>query len=68
MDDVNWFFFDYFILGYVDVPENTSADSTSPGCLSQCLVAKMSTSVYIEVSCYIIHACEGCVKTVHLFA
>ena len=50
VDDVNWFFFDYFILGYVDVPVNTSADSTSPGCLSLPLVANASTSVYIEVS------------------
>ena len=49
MDDINWFFFDYFILGYVDVPENTSADSTSPGCLSLPLVAGVSMSVHVEV-------------------
>ena len=48
VDDVNWFFFDYFILGYV---ENTSADSTSPDCLSLPLVAGVSMSVYVEVCC-----------------
>ena len=50
VDNINWFFFDYFILGHVDVPENTNAESTSPGCLSLPLVDGVSMSVYVEVS------------------
>ena len=65
MDDVNWFFFDYFILGYVDVPETTSTESTSSGCLSLPLVAGVSMSVYVEV-CFR-RVCEFCRCDNHSF-
>uniref|UniRef100_A0A1X7UCD1 RING-type domain-containing protein n=1 Tax=Amphimedon queenslandica TaxID=400682 RepID=A0A1X7UCD1_AMPQE len=46
VDDVNWFFFDYFVLGYVEISVDTKQQSH---CRSLCLPSGMSTDVYIEV-------------------
>lgn len=45
VDDVNWFFFDFFILGYVEI----SGQSVPSWNYSLCLPTSISTSVYIEV-------------------
>ena len=52
MEDINWFFFDYFILRYVEVMEYKSSDGTpctSPKSLSLVIPTGISTSVYVEV-------------------
>ncbi|XP_019861597.1 PREDICTED: uncharacterized protein LOC109590098, partial [Amphimedon queenslandica] len=51
VDEINWFFFDYFILHYVEVMEYMSRDGsacTSPECLSLVLPEGTSISVYVE--------------------
>lgn len=47
VEDVNWFFFDYFVLGYVEIFIDTQQQSY---CRSLCLPSGMSTDVYIEVN------------------
>ncbi|XP_019858199.1 PREDICTED: uncharacterized protein LOC100640592 [Amphimedon queenslandica] len=51
VDEINWFFFEYFILHYVEVIEYKSSDGstcTSPECLSLILTKGTSLSVYVE--------------------
>uniref|UniRef100_A0A1X7VIM8 Uncharacterized protein n=1 Tax=Amphimedon queenslandica TaxID=400682 RepID=A0A1X7VIM8_AMPQE len=51
VEDINWFFFDYFILRYVEVMEYKSSDGTpctSPKSLSLVIPTGVSTSVYVE--------------------
>lgn len=45
VDDVNWFFFDLFVLGYVEIAGTSIPSSNYSLCLPTCI----ATSVYIEV-------------------
>ena len=51
VQDVNWFFFDYFILGFVEISANKQHLSC---CHSLCLPSGMSTDIYIEVQTLIL--------------